>query len=714
MVESIKGLVLVQIYRNESSGFGIFKISFATAEKPVTIKGPLHDLKMDCTYEFKGKYIEDRNYGLQFLVESYEMILPTHTDFIIRYLSGPSFPGVGKITAERIVETHGEDVLDQIKEGSLTSLDIKGLTKDRAEKLIETIRSFEGQDDRVSFLLAHGLSNRQIIAVNKVYGEESVAIIKENPYKLVLEVDGVGFKTADKIGMSLGYDYDSYERQYAFILDQYQSIVYGDGHSYIDFHAFANQFDASMYSIVEALVDDGVLVLEDNRLYHHTQYEAETHITDFIDTFSDGFAHYKVDDLDKKIDDVEAKLNIAFDPIQKDAISTFFQEDMMVLTGGPGTGKSTLLSGIISLIQSEFPKVNIAMCAPTGRAAKRLEELTNVQASTIHSLLKWDLEGNEFGINEHNPLDVDIVIVDEFSMVDLWLFHKLLLASTHVTKFLFVGDKDQIPSVGPGFVLGDLIESKTLPVITLERNYRQEKGSEVVDLAINFKDGHFDMSKYNQEVKFYDSRYGSVKDIVLKVVEQALDKGYSLSDVQVLAPMYAGAAGIDNLNYFLQQMCNPFSDDKEQVQVGTKIFRVGDKMLQLKNQAEDFVFNGDIGTLVAIEDRNLYVDFGGNVVTYEPSDYINLSHAYCMSVHKAQGSEYPIVILVATRAFSIMLSRRLYYTGMTRSSKSLILTGSMEAYEIAMNNHQESVRLTSLKQRLTKEIESANNYGKIY
>ena len=696
---------MVKIFVSESSGFGIFKVSFSnSSQKPVTIKGPLSDLKMDHTYEFFGNYIEDRNYGLQFAVDHYEMILPTHTDFIVKYLSGPSFPGIGKITAQRIVENYGELVLDDIKSGTVDHLEVKGLTQAKAQSIIETIKGFDGQDDRVSFLLAHGLSNKQIIAINKVYGEDSVEHIKNNPYDMIEEVPGIGFKIADKIAMSIGFELDSYERQYGFLLDQYQRIVYGEGHSYIDEYEFRQMCSEEYQSVLDALIDDQVLISEDGRLYHHTQYEAETHIADFILNFNHDETQYYLNDLEQKISDVEQRLNITFDSIQKQAIEQFFNEDVLVLTGGPGTGKSTLLSGIITLLQNNFPRTNIAMCAPTGRAAKRLEELTNVQASTIHSLLKWDLEGNVFGMDENNPLDCDIIIVDEFSMVDLWLLHKLFLASTHVKKFLFVGDKDQIPSVGPGFVLGDFIASKAIPVITLDRNYRQEAGSEVVDLALNFNQGHLHLSQYSNDVKFYDSRYGSVKDIVLKVVQSALDKGYTLQDIQVLAPMYAGPSGIDNLNYFLQQMCNPFDEDKEQIQVGTKIFRVGDKMLQLKNQADDFVFNGDIGTLVAIDDRTLFVDFGSNLVEYEPSDYINLSHAYALSVHKAQGSEYPIVILVASKAFSLMLSRRLYYTGMTRSSKSLILTGELDAYEIAMDNHQESIRQTSLKQRLEKTI----------
>ena len=704
MIESIKGLVLVSIYVNEPSGFGIFKVSFSNSgQKPVTIKGTLADLKMDHTYEFFGNYVEDRNYGLQFQVDSYEMILPTHTDFIVKYLSGPSFPGVGRIIAERIVEKYGELVLDEIKTKTIDHLEVKGLSEKNAMMVVETIQGFNAEDDRVSFLLAHGFSNKQIISINKVYGEASVERIKNNPYDLVAEVDGIGFKRADKIALEMGFEHDAVERRYAFLLDQYQTMVYGNGHSFIYYDDFIQQFSSDYEAVLDQLIEDKLLIDDEGRLYHHTQYTAETHIAEFIGEFVNGVSAYHLDGLEEKIAAVESRLMIEFDPIQKEAIQQFFEEDMLVLTGGPGTGKSTLLSGIITLIQTYHPRANIAMCAPTGRAAKRLEELTNVQASTIHSLLKWDLEANEFGMDADNPLEFDIIIVDEFSMVDLWLLHNLFMASDRVKKFLFVGDKDQIPSVGPGFVLGDLIESGVLPIITLERNYRQEKGSEVVDLALNFNKGILDIEDYSSEVKFYDARYGPVKDIVLKVVSSALDKGYSLNDIQVLAPMYAGSAGIDNLNYFLQQMCNPADESKDQVQVGTKIFRVGDKMLQLKNQADDFVFNGDIGNLIGIDNRTLLVDFSGNVVEYEPSDYINLAHAYCMSVHKAQGSEYPIVVLVATKSFRIMLSRRLYYTGMTRSSKSLILTGEYDAFKIAMDNHEESIRNTYLKERLRNE-----------
>ena len=701
MEKSVQGLVSYKVFSNDDSGYGIFKISlYNSNQKGLTIKGPLADLKMDHYYQFVGKYVEDPQYGMQLAVETYEMMLPSHNEFIVRYLSGPSFPGIGKIMAERIVEQYGNFVLDEIKSETITELQVKGLSQAKGNEIIEKIKAFGSDDDRVSFLLAHGLSNKQIVKINKEYGEDSVEVIKNNPYRLVYDVDGIGFQVSDKIAVSLGYDMESLERKQAQMLDHYKSTVFSRGDSFVYRDDFFMSFSDDYEEALNSLIDMGELVLDDCRLYHYTQYEAENYCAQFINDFDyegDGFIF---SDLEDKIKAVETKQRITFDEQQKKAIETFFKEDLMVLTGGPGTGKSTLLSGVISILQSSFPKMKIAMCAPTGRAAKRLEELTNVQASTIHSLLKWDLEANKFGVNEESPLECDVLIIDEFSMVDVWLFHHLLQAGAYVKKFLFVGDKDQLPSVGPGFVLGDLIASEKVPLITLQRNYRQEKGSEVIDLALNFNKGHLDLSSYHKDVSFFDSRYGSVKDVVLKVVEQALLRGYTLNDIQVLAPMYAGSSGIDNLNHFLQKMCNPPSEHKREIQVGTRIFREGDKMLQLKNQAEDFVFNGDIGELIQVEEKSLSVDFDGNIVFYEPSDFINLSHAYCMSVHKAQGSEYPIVILVAVHEFGRMLSRRLYYTGATRSSKSLVLTGHLGAFETAVKNQDESLRLTYLKERL--------------
>lgn len=706
---SVKGRVDVQIYKNEQSGFGIYRIVlFNSNQKPLTIKGTLFNLEKDAHYEFFGNYKEDKRYGMQFDVSHYERMLPQHRDFIIRFLSGPNFPGVGEKTATSLVDKYGDSLLEDIRNDESMIMELKGVSSKKMAEIIHTIRTHDDLDDAVSFLLAHGLSNKQIVAVNKVFGDRSIEVLRDNPYRLVSEVDGVGFKTADKMAHSLGFDFDHPYRIEALVLDKYKDYVFSRGDSYIeeeDFLSLFIQYDEdTIISSYHSLLEQKELVLDEGRLYHRTQYDAETHIASFMTSFEYEGPDFELDDFDRKIAKIENKLRIEFDDQQKEAIERFFTDDILVLTGGPGTGKSTLLSGVVSLMQENMPWLQIAMCAPTGRAAKRLEELTNVQASTIHSLLNWDLEGNVFGRNEENPLDCDVLIVDEFSMVDTWLLHNLLKASSRVKKFLFVGDKDQLPSVGPGFVLGDLIESQALSILTLERNYRQEAGSEVIDLAMNMNKGQLDLRSYSKDVSFYSSSQGSVKDIVLHVVAQALSIGYDISEVQVLAPMYAGSSGIDNLNHFLQKMCNPENPQKEEIHLGTRIFREGDKILQLKNQPDDFVFNGDIGTLIEVSKKEMLVDFDGIYVSYEPSDFINITHAYCMSVHKAQGSEYPVVILIAVGDFWRMLSRRLYYTGATRSSKQLILVGSESAFKKAVDNHNETHRLTFLKERLVSMI----------
>ncbi|WP_159641619.1 ATP-dependent RecD-like DNA helicase [Erysipelothrix anatis] len=705
MEQTVKGVVDSAIFVNEQSGFGIFRIVlFNTNQKPLTIKGPISALELESFYEFTGTYREDPRFGMQFAVSAYQKMMPQDRDFIIRYLSGPNFPGVGQKSAEALVDKYGATILDDIRNNPDFVIECKGITQGKAEMIMEKVRYQDPIEDAVAFLIANGLGNKQIIKITKAYGEESVPLIKSNPYRLVYDIDGIGFKTADKVAMSLGYDMDDPNRIEALMLDRYKTLAFGQGDSYI----FREQLTESIRPseleraeiAIDALIEHGELVEDEDRLYHYTQYESETYVSDFLKEFDYPADEFLLDDIDEKIDAVAQDLRIDFDDVQLHAIKEFMASNMMILTGGPGTGKSTLLSGIVTLLQKNMPWLQITLCAPTGRAAKRMEALTNVQASTVHSALRWDLESNQFGMHEDNPLEADILIVDEFSMVDIWLFANLLKASGRVKKFLFVGDQNQLPSVGSGFVLGDLIASKAISTIELERNYRQESGSEVIDLAVNMNQGIFEVASYHRDVKFFDARYGSVKDIVLKLVDQALSKGYSLQDIQVLAPMYDGIAGIDNLNHFLQKMCNPESISKPQHMVGTRIFREGDKILQLKNQPDDFVFNGDIGTLVEVDSKYMVVDFDGNFVEYEPSNFINITHAYAMSVHKAQGSEYPIVILVAVSDFYRMLSRRLYYTGATRSSKSLILVGEYDAFRRAVDNHHESKRQTYLEERM--------------
>ncbi|AMC93240.1 recombinase RecD [Erysipelothrix larvae] len=700
----IEGIVDSEIFFNEGNHYGVYRVVASDSnDRPITIVGNFYKLEVDSYYAFSGSFIENPRFGMQFQVESYEKKLPIKDEYIIRYLSGVSFPGIGPKTAQILVEKMGSDVLEIIKNSRDEMLEVTGVSSDKIEVIKSVLQHQTGFDESIQFLNMHGITGTLIQSILNIYGEDTRQVLEINPYRMIEEVSGIGFKTADKLGQSLLFEQDHPFRLEGYLIYVYQEVCFKDGHSFIYKEDLHNRIDISgddFEAAYDRLLQKGILIDDEGKIYHHTQYDAEVNVARFLVDHKHKSV-FELDNIDESIVRIQRRLGIVFDDNQRDAIKQVFDQSVVIITGGPGTGKSTLLSGVISIIQDELKDVSITLCAPTGRAAKRLESLTKVNAATIHSVLKWNLHTNVFGMNETNPLESDVVIVDEFSMVDIWLLYKLILAGSKVKKFVFVGDKDQLPSVGPGYVLSDLLESDGFEVIRLEHNYRQEQGSEVIDLALSFNEGIFDISHYHKDVKYFDSRYGSAKDIVVKVVNEAMDRGYSLNDIQVLSPKYAGPNGIDNLNYFLQKSCNPESMHKRFVQVGARIFREGDKILQLKNQPDDGVYNGDIGTLVEIDDdRSLIVDFDGLFVTYDKSNYINISHAYAMSVHKAQGSEYPIVILLASRDFGMMLSRKLYYTAITRSSKSVILVGDLNSFDKASKTDTQIHRNTYLKERI--------------
>ncbi len=707
-MEKLEAFVEREIFKSKNNDFGIYRVRLLEgAHKELTVKGPLFNIELSSSYRFFGQFEDDSRYGIQFRVSHYEEILPSDREFVLRYLSGPSFPGIGIKSAEAIVEAYGEDVLDKIRQGEISSMSVPGISDQKTAEIVETIRNENPLEKAQRYLMAHHLSTKQIIKISREYGDQTLQVLEENPYQMLYDISGIGFKTADKIASDMNFSKDHPERIKAYLLDKYKSIAFRRGDSFLYMDEFLEHLPLELYPhtqwAISELVEQGELIYDNKlRLYHYTQYESETAVADFVRSFTYVGSEFTFDFFDEYLKEVEEEMSLTFDPSQKEAIASFFEEDMLIMTGGPGTGKSTLLAAMVRMMQKVNPWLHISLCAPTGRAAKRLKELTNVEASTIHSILKWDPDSNEFGQNEENPLETDILIVDEFSMVDVWLLAKIFEASSSVKKFLFVGDKDQLPSVGPGFVLSDMIESKALPVVYLEHNYRQEKGSEVVDLALKVRDGEFSGAQYEEEVSFYDSREHEPLETVMRVTENFIQRGYDLSEIQVLAPQYRGRYGIDNLNHFLQKSFNPPSKEKEERVFASHIFREGDKILQLKNQPDDFVFNGDVGILEEVYDDLLRVNFDGNMVEYANEDLINITHAYAMSVHKAQGSEYPVVILLAKKEYAWMLSRRLYYTGMTRSSKYLVLIGDYEAFEKAAHQQYESLRYTALSERLKK------------
>lgn len=717
----VKAKHVYTIFHNSQNGYTVAKfVTYDSNEEDFTATGFFNELHEDIIYKLNGDYVEHPRFGMQFQVEAYEKMLPNDESSLIRYFSSSLFPGIGKKTAISIVAALGEDAIERIKEDNDVLLSITSLNERKRASVIQGILDHDELDDSVVFFTQHGFSVRNIMKIQAAYGEESVSVIKENPYRLVEELDGIGFKNADKLARELQFEELHPYRIRAVILSCVLDICMANGDTYTTLPSvqkrvkkeYALEIDCAAYLL--ELAHDRQVVLEEERIYHHTQYDAEKGIA----TFLCGFPYIQEEEerhfaIEEDMHKLEHFYHIQYDEKQKLAISTFFQESFSILTGGPGTGKTTIVQGILSLYKKYYPTYSIALCAPTGRAAKRLSELSNGNATTIHSLLKWDLESNTFLMNDREPIQADLLIIDEFSMVDQWVFYNLVKASKHIRKILIIGDEDQLPSVGPGCVLKDMIASKQFSVIRLEKIFRQSEGSEVVTLAHEMKEGKGSILEHAKDIAFFNCLNYEVKDILLTVIKNALDKGYNNRDIQVLAPMYGGIAGIDALNTALQKMMNPVSIYKREMKIGYRIFRVEDKVLQLKNQPEDEVYNGDIGIIKNIQYANenvnqkncIEVDFDGNLVEYSGEHIYHITHAYCISIHKSQGSEYPIVIMPVVSDYRYMLQKRLLYTGVTRAKKSLVLLGDKNVFLHSLQIEEHHIRKSMLTQRILTLLE---------
>jgi exodeoxyribonuclease V alpha subunit len=697
-------------------GYVVFSGELLGQTQEITCSGNAPKLQKDVIFICEGEYVEHPTYGLQFAFQSIELsqhMNQTQLIYALRHLSEKSLT-YNEI--DQLIEHYGLDFIQILKNHTDIEHPIYDhLTKKMKKKLLHVFDMLARQEDEETItdvLIMCGLSSTMIGNISATFKDDLAKIIKSDPYEL-LRIDGVGFKSADKVGQWYKIEPDDIRRESALIYDIVSQTTFQRGDTYMTYEEIETQFISldpthTLAECFEFATMKQYIVVDDDLVYPAINYHAEKFISDFLNTHQPKPLPYN--QIELRLKEVEATMGIELDPSQVDAILSFITLGHMVLTGGPGTGKTTIVKAILKLIEiSENPRV-VHCCAPTGRASKRLSQLTSHPASTLHSLLQWNKESNTFSRNESNPLQVDILIIDEMSMIDVVLFAHTLRACPPHVKLLLIGDPNQLPSVSPGNVLLDIMDSGVMKCVSLEYIYRQKSESDILRLAHSMLK-HEWLNDLRHDVKHIESSAKHVREHVVTLITKALEKGYRIEDIQVLSPMYKGVAGVDALNHVCQKVFNPFSEEKREVIIHGKIFREFDKVLQLKNRPDDHVYNGDIGILVDVihpyesdnQQLTLVVDYDGHFVEYQ-GDYLHqLTHAYALSVHKSQGSEYPIVILVAVNEYKTMLQSRLYYTGITRAANSLICVGEQTAFEKAAQQESQIVRRSTLKNRLMLE-----------
>lgn len=727
MIEYTGYIKKIRFY-SESSNYIVALIEVEQEDKLITMNGYMNNFNGYEKYAFIGDYEIHPKYGKQFKLSEYRIIYAKESEEIIKYLSSPLFKGIGKALATQIVNTLGEECLEKIKEDKHNLDLVRGMTEKRREIIYEALTNGDYDQEVMQFFMGHGISLKNLGLIQAYYQEKTLEILQNNPYQLAEDIDGIGFKTADELALKTGGTLDNPNRIKAGIIYSIKQYGFNTGSTYCYLDEIKIMFSKIIYNIEEVsfneyldeLIDEGLIIQRGDKYYYFEMDEAEKNIAEYLKIrINKPDELFDEKEVERLLTNYEKTQGIYYAAKQKEALNYFLKSSCMILTGGPGTGKTTIVQALLKVYSVLYPDDRIGLVAPTGRAAKRLTELTGIYACTIHRLLKWDLHSNTFAMNKSNPLDLDVLIIDEFSMVDCLLLSKLFEAGRGINKVLFIGDYHQLPSVAPGNILQDLMEAG-VKTIELDEIFRQAKDSGIIQLAhhiIHNEIENMDLFEQYRDINFFPCiNYDVVKNVKI-IVKKAIDEGYDTNDIQVLVPMYQGVAGIDALNDALQDVFNPIDEFNDSYQIGRKEYRVGDKILQLKNRPDDDVFNGDIGTLVEICRKDnfeylqdtLIVDFDGNFVEYTSNTFNTITHAYCMSIHKSQGNEFKIVIMAVLSDYYIMLRRNLLYTAITRAKQSLFILGSSKAFMHGLANYQDSRRKTSLKSRF-KTIETLNVY----
>jgi len=723
----IKGKYTTEIFSNSTNGYtvGVIKIletdiSELKNKNSTYFVGTFADLKLKSNYEMHGELIVHKKYGVQFEVETYEQLIPEKKDELIEFLSSDLFP-IGEKTAKKIVDKFKNKTIEIILNNPNSLLLIPKLSETKIKKIHETLKEYKATSSIVLELNKLGFSTKDSLTILNRYKNKSLDQINDNIYSLIDELD-FNFKLIDEIALNNNINPIDERRLSALIIYSLNEITFENGDTY----SFIEEIYSSVSKHVEIDIDKleyeliklnkkGKIIIENNKYYLKKLYEAEKYITDRL-CFLNDMKISNLPKLEEKLNELEEKNHIIYDEIQKKAIIKAINNNLTIITGGPGTGKTTIIKAIVDLLikTCKIKKEEIALLAPTGRASKKLMETTNMPAYTIHKYLGWDKEKNTFRVNEYFPNPEKYIIIDETSMIDTILMSSLLKGIKRGAKLILVGDYFQLPSVSQGQVLKDLIESELLEVIKLNRLYRQNEESYITTLAYEIKDKdlneHFMNKKDDYSFIPCSSEY--VLPHINEIVNIAISKGFDDKTIQILAPMYKTVNGIDNLNKSLQLIFNPFDTEKNEISIGEVTYRENDKVLQLINDPDNNVFNGDIGYIKSIvsnkETTEITIDYDGNIVTYNREKFINFRHGYAISIHKAQGSEFNMVIIPFVNSFKRMLYNKLVYTAVTRAKNKLILIGDPNSFIYGIKNDYIDNRKTTLKEF----IKSKYNYKK--
>jgi len=715
-VETIKGTIHKIIYQNPDNGFTVarFKLSGSPLTDTV-ITGYFSPLNAGEPAELKGEWKNHQKYGKQFLVDNFRSITPVETEDIQRYLGSGLIKGIGPVFAKRIVEQFKEKTLEILDKSPSLLRKVEGIGKERLKLIKKSWQEQKAIKDIMIFLQSHNIGTNNAIKIINTYQDNAINVLKNDPYQLIYDIEGIGFKTADKIARDTGTDKNSIRRIMAGLIHIMREIT-EEGHTYIPVEILLKNaseiLDVNIKNVKDGLnkllKEEKKLVIEKDRAYLPYLYEAEKGIAKKIKNIlskkTDFIPEEKIKD---EIFLIEIKNKIQYEEEQKKAILKAVNSKFLILTGGPGTGKTTIIKGIIELFERKNLKV--ALCAPTGRAAKRLEETTKREAKTIHRLLEFNPKLMKFMRNENRPLKKDVFIVDESSMIDTPLMFSLLRGIPDESRVILIGDADQLPSVGPGNILKDLIDSREIDVVKLEKVFRQSAESTIITNAHKINRGIVPELKTEKNSNFffiYKNEANETAEVIKELVVKRLPYRYRYSpftDIQVITPMYKGETGAHHLNKILQNSLNP---GKIEIKRGTKLFRNGDKVMQIKNNYNKEVFNGDIGRIIKIDLENQYlvVNFDGKKVPYEFNELDELTLSYAATVHKTQGSEYKAVVMPLTTQHYIMLQRNLLYTAVTRAKELIIIVGTKKALYIAVNNNKVVNRYTYLKELIIDEL----------